>query len=133
MLSLGPQIEVGALLKMIGSFGIGAPASGQWAGAMAALLLIFSPLYNAGSHLNTCDVPSAFFAALCLLFVARLIDEERTRDYLLAGIEGRPVSSQNIVPTDLIVRGTTGPLRRGWCKAAGWFSARRWCSSRCSR
>ena len=28
--SFGPQIEVGALLKMIGSFGIGAPASAAW-------------------------------------------------------------------------------------------------------
>lgn len=55
-------------------------------GAAAGLLLIFSPLFNDGSHLNTCDVPSAFFATLCLLFVARLVDEERTRDYLLAGL-----------------------------------------------
>jgi LacI family transcriptional regulator len=32
----------------------------------------------------------------------------RSAEYLLAHIEGRPASSQNIVPTDLIVRGTTG-------------------------
>jgi hypothetical protein len=60
--------------------------SGVAGGAAAGLLLIFSPLFNEGSHLNTCDVPSAFFATLCLLFVARLVDEERTRDYLLAGL-----------------------------------------------
>jgi 4-amino-4-deoxy-L-arabinose transferase-like glycosyltransferase len=59
---------------------------GSLAGALAALLLIFSPLYNDGSHLNICDVPSAFFATLCLLFVGRLVDGESTRDYLLAGI-----------------------------------------------
>ncbi|HVS00856.1 MAG TPA: glycosyltransferase family 39 protein, partial [Thermoanaerobaculia bacterium] len=59
---------------------------GRMAGALAALLLIFSPLYNDGSHLNICDVPSAFFATLCLLFVGRLVDEESLRDYLLAGV-----------------------------------------------
>jgi LacI family transcriptional regulator len=38
----------------------------------------------------------------------------RSAEYLLARIEGRPVTSQNLVPTDLIVRGTTGraPRRR---------------------
>lgn len=59
---------------------------GRPAGIMASLLLIFSPLYNDGSHLNICDVPSAFFATLCLLFVGRLVDGESTRDYLLAGL-----------------------------------------------
>ena len=61
----------------------GAPAV---AGAVAAALLIFSALFNEGSHLNTCDVPSACFATLCLAFAARLLDAERTRDYLLAGV-----------------------------------------------
>jgi hypothetical protein len=63
----------------------GAAWTGRAAGALAAALLIFSDLYNEGSHLNTCDVPSAFFAAVCLWFVARLIDRESARDYLLAG------------------------------------------------
>jgi LacI family transcriptional regulator len=36
----------------------------------------------------------------------------RSAEYLLARIEGRPVSSQNIVPTDLIVRGTTARPRK---------------------
>jgi hypothetical protein len=61
----------------------GAPVA---AGAIGALLLIFSALFNEGSHLNTCDVPSAFFATLCLALAARLLDEERGRDYLLAGV-----------------------------------------------
>lgn len=60
--------------------------AGVVAGGVAGALLIVSPLFNEGSHLNTCDVPSAFFATLCLLFVARLVDEERTREYLLAGV-----------------------------------------------
>jgi 4-amino-4-deoxy-L-arabinose transferase-like glycosyltransferase len=65
--------------------GGGAAWAGRAAGALAAALLILSDLYNEGSHLNTCDVPSAFFATLCLLYVARLIDRESVRDYLLAG------------------------------------------------
>jgi Dolichyl-phosphate-mannose-protein mannosyltransferase len=60
--------------------------SGRIAGTFAALLLIVSDLYNEGSHLNTCDVPAAFFATLCLLFVARLVDRETARDDLLAGV-----------------------------------------------
>jgi hypothetical protein len=59
---------------------------GLAAGALAAVLLIFSGLYNEGSHLNTCDVPSAFFATVCLLFAARLAARESARDYALAGI-----------------------------------------------
>jgi len=55
-------------------------------GVAGAALLIFSPLYNAGSHLNTCDIPSAFFATLCLLGAARLLDGESTRGYVLAGV-----------------------------------------------
>ncbi len=62
------------------------PWSGRVAGALAAALVIFSELYNEGSHLNTCDVPSAFFATLCLLFVVRLIDREHSGDYVLAGV-----------------------------------------------
>jgi 4-amino-4-deoxy-L-arabinose transferase-like glycosyltransferase len=60
--------------------------AGRAAGVLAALLLIVSDLYNEGSHLNTCDVPSAFFATLCLMFVARLVDRESSRDYVLAGV-----------------------------------------------
>jgi 4-amino-4-deoxy-L-arabinose transferase-like glycosyltransferase len=63
-----------------------APWRGRTAGALAAALLIFSGLYNEGSHLNTCDVPSAFFATVCLLFAARLAARESARDYAMAGI-----------------------------------------------
>ena len=73
-------------LTVLPVFRIGEWMGGVWAGALGSLLLILSPLYNEGSHLNICDVPSAFFAAVCLFFVARLVEEERTADYLLAGV-----------------------------------------------
>jgi len=73
-------------LTVVPVYRIAERLSGTTAGAAAGLLLILSPLFNDGSHLNICDVPSAFFATLCLLFVSRLVEEERTRDYLLAGI-----------------------------------------------
>jgi hypothetical protein len=73
-------------LAVVPVYRIAERLSGIASGAAAGLLLIFSPLFNDGSHLNTCDVPSAVFATVCLLFVARLVDEERTRDYLLAGL-----------------------------------------------
>jgi 4-amino-4-deoxy-L-arabinose transferase-like glycosyltransferase len=63
-----------------------AAPSGRAAGLLAAGLLILSDLFNEGSHLNTCDVPSAFFATLCLLLVARLVDGESRRGYVLAGV-----------------------------------------------
>jgi 4-amino-4-deoxy-L-arabinose transferase-like glycosyltransferase len=68
-------------------FRIGERLLSPWAGALGGLFVIFSPLYNSGSHLNTCDVPAAFFATLSLAFVARLVseDKERLRDYLVAG------------------------------------------------
>ncbi|HYU30562.1 MAG TPA: glycosyltransferase family 39 protein [Thermoanaerobaculia bacterium] len=73
-------------LTVVPVYRIAERLTGVTGGAVAGLLLIASPLFNDGSHLNTCDVPSAVFATLCLLFVARLVDEETTRDYLLAGL-----------------------------------------------
>jgi len=60
--------------------------AGLWAGAVAGLLIAFSPVYNQGSHLNTADVPSAFFAALALNVTGRLLHRETRGDYALAGI-----------------------------------------------
>ncbi len=56
------------------------------AGAFAGLLLIADPHFNLGSHLFICDAPSAFFAAVSLAFAGRLLDRERNRDYVAAGI-----------------------------------------------
>jgi hypothetical protein len=85
-LALRAVVGVLSALTVIPVFRIAERLGGRWAGTAAAILLIFSPLYNDGSHLNICDVPSAFFATLCLLWVARLVDAESARDYVLAGV-----------------------------------------------
>lgn len=85
-LALRGVVALLSALTVVPVFRIAERLGGPLAGAVSALLLIFSPLYNDGSHLNICDVPSAFFATLCLLWVARLVDSESTRDYVLAGI-----------------------------------------------
>lgn len=59
--------------------------AGLWAGLLAGALIALSPTYNEVSHLAISDVPAGFFAALTLFFVARLVDGENLRDYLLAG------------------------------------------------
>ncbi len=60
--------------------------AGVWAGLFAGGLIALSPIYNEVSHLAISDVPSGFFAALTLLFVAHLLDGESLHDYLLAGV-----------------------------------------------
>lgn len=62
--------------------------AGRLAAALAASLIVFSPLYNEITHLVISDVPSAFFAALVLPFAARLVVTSRPllRDWLWAGV-----------------------------------------------
>ncbi len=57
-----------------------------YSAAFAGLLLIADPHFNLGTHLFICDAPSAFFGAVSLAFAGRLLDRERTRDYVAAGI-----------------------------------------------
>jgi 4-amino-4-deoxy-L-arabinose transferase-like glycosyltransferase len=73
-------------LTAIPVFLLGRRLAGLLGAVAGAALLIFSPLYNAGSHLNTCDIPSAFFATLCLYAASRLLDRESTLGYVLAGL-----------------------------------------------
>jgi hypothetical protein len=72
-------------LSVLPTFALGRRLGGLAGGLAGGLLIALSPLYNAGSHLNTCDVPAAFFAAVCLALAARLLERESARDYLLAG------------------------------------------------
>jgi 4-amino-4-deoxy-L-arabinose transferase-like glycosyltransferase len=86
------RIALKAICALLGAltvpavFAIGRRVAGVAAGAISALLIAFSPLYNDISHQLISDVPSGYFAALCMVFVARLLKEERLRDYLLAGV-----------------------------------------------
>ncbi len=72
-------------LTMVPVFLLAYRVAGRTAAALAALLQIFSVHYQEGFQVNICDVPSAAFAALSFYFVGRLLEEERTADYLLAG------------------------------------------------
>jgi hypothetical protein len=105
--------------------GAAAPWVGRAAGALAAALLIASDLFNEGSHLNTCDVPSAFFATLCLLLVARLADRERAGDYLLAGVAAG-LAGASKYPAGLVALGIAAVWlgwrvrRRDWNGGLAW-------------
>lgn len=59
--------------------------AGPLAAGLAGALVLFAVDYQEGYQVNISDVPSAAFAALALMFAGRLLDGERTRDYLLAG------------------------------------------------
>ena len=56
------------------------------AGLLGGLLITASTLYNEVTHVFISDVPAAFFAALCLYFVARLAERETPADYVWAGV-----------------------------------------------
>lgn len=102
-----------------------APWVGRAAGALAAALLIASDLFNEGSHLNTCDVPSAFFATVCLLLVSRLADRERVGDYLLAGVAAG-LAGASKYPAGLVAVGIAAVWlgwrvrRRDWNGGLAW-------------
>ncbi len=59
---------------------------GLWAGLLGGALICVSTLYNEVTHVFISDVPAAFFAALCMYFVARLAGREAPVDYLWAGV-----------------------------------------------
>ena len=57
----------------------------QAAGLLGGALITAATVYNEITHLYISDVPAAFFATVCLYFVARLAGRETPSDYLLAG------------------------------------------------
>lgn len=80
---------LGALLGALTTipiFWAGYRIAGLFAAVTGGLLITFSTLYNTVAHEVISDVPSGFFAALCFGLAARLLDGERWRDYLLAGV-----------------------------------------------
>ena len=73
-------------LTVIPVFVIGRRIAGLWGAGLGSLLIVFSPIYNEITRLIISDVPSAFFAAACLMFVALLLEEESWPPYLGAGV-----------------------------------------------
>ncbi|MEM7354967.1 MAG: glycosyltransferase family 39 protein [Acidobacteriota bacterium] len=73
-------------LTVVPIFRLAERFGGLYAGSVAGLLIGFAPVYNHGAHVNTSDVPSAFFAAMALDAVGRLLQGENRRDYVLAGV-----------------------------------------------
>ncbi|HVR08185.1 MAG TPA: glycosyltransferase family 39 protein [Thermoanaerobaculia bacterium] len=105
--------------------GTGLPGTGHAAAALAAGTLIVSALFNEGSHLNTCDVPSAFFATVCLLYVVRLMARESPRDYALAGVAAG-LAAASKYPAGLVALGIAAvwaswrARRRDWNAGLVW-------------
>ncbi|NNC75717.1 MAG: phospholipid carrier-dependent glycosyltransferase [Acidimicrobiia bacterium] len=107
----------------------GGPADAALAAAgVSGLLITFSPLYNAITHQVISDVPSGFFAALCLLFVARLTERERLRDYLLAGVAAG-LAAASKYPGGVVAVGIFGVWlywrwrERSWSWSLVWAAA----------
>lgn len=80
----GINTTLGAL-TVIPVWVIGRRVAGLAAAVLGSLLIVFSPIYNEITRLIISDVPSAFFAAMCVMFVSLLLDEERWWPYLAAG------------------------------------------------
>jgi len=74
------------VLTAVPAFVLAHRLAGPFAGTLAGGLIAFAVQYHKGFQVNTCDVPSAFFATLCLMFVGRLAERERTADYVWAGV-----------------------------------------------
>lgn len=80
----------------------GRPALGWAAGAVAGLLIVFSPLVNRLTHVNISDGPAAVFAAFCFAAAVGLLDRESARGYLLAGVAGG-LAAASKYPAGLVV------------------------------
>ncbi len=78
-------VAAASAATVIPVFHLARQLGGLRAALLAAALVVFSPLFNRGSHLAISDVPSAVLATFSLMFAARLLTGERLRWYLLAG------------------------------------------------
>src|SRR4029079_2863239 len=70
VLSFGPQMQLDALLKMIGSGGIGMPASGAWSGEFKPMAIKFE---GRATHAPSRGLPATFgsLSMLAFLILAR--------------------------------------------------------------
>jgi 4-amino-4-deoxy-L-arabinose transferase-like glycosyltransferase len=67
-------------------FALGARLFGKRVGLLAACFYAVAPLAVVHAHFLTVDVPATFFAALTLLWAARLLPSPTRNDSILAGI-----------------------------------------------
>jgi hypothetical protein len=117
----GPDLAPGAadwmVLRIVGAlFGVltlvpvffaARHLGGNLAAVLAAGAQIFARHFHEGYQVNTCDVPSAAFAALALYWIARLVDEENPRLYLAAGISAG-LAGATKYPAGVVVVGIVG-------------------------
>ncbi len=116
----GIDTTLGALTT-IPVFVIGQRVAGRAAAVIGSLLIIFSPIYNEITRLIISDVPSAFFAALCLMFVARLLDEERYGPYLMAGAAAG-LAAASKYPAGVVAIAIVGVWIAWRIRARRWWS-----------
>jgi 4-amino-4-deoxy-L-arabinose transferase-like glycosyltransferase len=75
-----------SVLTIFVMFVLGKRMYGVRAGLLAALFLVFSVEFNRASHYLNPDAPMLLFLVLSFLFVWKVYEKGRTRDYLLAGL-----------------------------------------------
>ena len=73
-------------LVVLPTVALGRRLAGPPAGLAGGALIALSPLWDEGAHLGICDVPSAFFATLCLAACARWLDDSSPRVWIAAGV-----------------------------------------------
>ncbi len=67
-------------------YALGRRMYGRRVGLLAAALLAIAPLHAMHSKFMAVDVPATFFLVLSLLYAARIPEDSRWRNYILAGL-----------------------------------------------
>lgn len=112
-------------LTVLPIFAVARRIAGPLAAALAGLFAVLSPLYIEVAHLNISDVLGAFLATLVLVPVAALLDEERNRHYLLAGLlAGLAAGSK--YPAGVAAVAVAPPFLRWRLRRRGWGAGLLW-------
>ncbi len=112
-----------AVGTVIAAASLGRRLYGEAGGLIAALTLAVIPLHVRFSHLAATDVPAALWTTLAVLWAVRIVEEQRPRDLLIAGVfVGLAASTKYpgvfcVVP--VAVAAWQGPNRMGRCLRAG--------------
>ena len=68
------------------TYRLGSRAYGRRVGLLGALAMAVMPIHVMHSKFLAVDVPATFFVTLSLIFAMRILDGQRWKDYLLAGL-----------------------------------------------